>query len=464
MSEANLFADDVGAQVQRLPRMQDQSLHPAKLAYFFLLLFTAILYGRPEDPIPVLQPLHIQLIIGMLAGVTYLLARLSGKVRFIWTRELTIVLALTAWYAASVVFSYWKTNSLHVLLQVWLKTLFIFFLFTQTVITLGRVRKVLWVIILCELVVAGLSILRYGETVIPEDWGRFGGIQEGGMLAGNFLGITIGMTVPYMAALLVVRRSLFRLLLLVATFALVTWAVVLTASRSGLLSVGFSLVLTWLLVLRGSFRSRAIGFSFGLVIMAAILFAPQVAWERLATVWGSPNNARNVVVRASAEESRASRSQLLQDSIEYTLERPIFGWGLGNFQTVHGVRVGKASAWLGTHNTFTQISSEAGIPALLLFLGLLMVILGSMRRVSKSCSRDPQNAELGFLARATAVSISSLMFAGLFAHLSYEYYLYYVVGIAVSLRVIAQNLETPRPVPLEEVPANLNTLSSGWAS
>lgn len=463
MSEANLFADDVGAQVQRLPGMQDQSLHPAKLAYFFLLLFTAILYGRPEDPIPDLQPLHIQLIIGMLAGVTYLLARLSGKVRFIWTKELTIILALTAWYAASVVFSYWKTNSLHVFLQVWLKTLFIFFLFTQTVITLGRVRKVLWVIILCELVVAGLSLLRYSETVIPEDW-RFAGIQEGGMLSGNFLGITIGMTVPYMAALLAVRRSLFRLLLLVATFALVAWANVLTASRSGLLIVMLSIALTWLLVLRGSFRSRAIGFSFGLVILVAILFAPQVTSERLATFWGSPNNARNVAVTASAEESRASRSQLLYHSIEYTLERPIFGWGLGNFQAVHGERVGKPSAWLGTHNTFTQISSEAGIPALLLFLGLLMVTLGAMRRVSKACSRDPQNAELGFLARATAVSISSLMFASLFAHLPYEYYLYYVVGIAVSLRVIAQSLETPRPVPLEEVPANLNTMSSGWAS
>src|SRR2546422_11577640 len=97
--------------------------------------------------------------------LTYLGALLWGHARLLWTRELTIVLLLTAWYIAGVPFALWRRGSFQTLTDVWLKTLLIFFLLTQALVTLERIRKLLWAIILSELAVASLSIVLSSSAI-----------------------------------------------------------------------------------------------------------------------------------------------------------------------------------------------------------------------------------------------------------------------------------------------------------
>jgi O-antigen ligase len=158
-------------------------------------------------------------------------------------------------------------------------------------------------------------------------------------------------------------------------------------------------------------------------------------------MWNGPDIYTDQVA-ASAEESTEDRLAVLSRSIQYTLEHPIFGLGLGNFEVASGNYLGQPSAWMGTHNTFTQISSEAGIPALLLFIGLLATALLNMKRISGAFSKGSEGRELSLMARATLASLLSFVFGAFFAHLAYEYYIFYPVAIAVGTQHAARTMQT----------------------
>ena len=417
-----------------LPQFREQS---PKLTFFFLWLFTVAVFARPEDIFPSLAPLHLTFVFGVCAGVTYLGALLWGHARLLWTRELTIVLLLTAWYIAGVPFALWRHGSFQTLTDVWLKTLLIFFLLTQALVTLDRIRKLLWAIILSELVVASLSIVLSSKAIWLGD--RMLGFNLG-ILGWNFLGIAEAVTIPYVAAIFVARRSVLETSVLAAALISMTWMLVLTASRSGFLDVVFSTALTSLLVLRGSSRGKIIGAAIALAVVVAISLAPQVFWERVGTMWDGPGASANKVA-ASARQSEEERGTLLTRSLEYTLEHPMFGLGLGNFVVANGTDVGQPGAWEGTHNTFTEISSEAGVPALFLFLGLLATALRNIKRIGKTLLNNPGVVELNLMARATLASLVSFAFGALFAHLAYEYYLFYLVAIGVGIQQVARTVQ-----------------------
>src|SRR5260370_36728154 len=131
-----------------------------KWAFLFLWLFTIAVYARPEDIVPPLGQLHLTFIFGCCSGVAYLGAVVYRRMRFIWTQELKLTLLLTALYIVGIPFAFWRSASFHIVTHVWLKTLFVFFLLTQTLLTLKRIRWLLWAIILSELALTGFSIIQ----------------------------------------------------------------------------------------------------------------------------------------------------------------------------------------------------------------------------------------------------------------------------------------------------------------
>jgi O-antigen ligase len=350
---------------------------------------------------------------------------------------------LTAWYALGLPFALWRGGSFQVLIQVWSKTLLIFVLLTQTLVTIKRIHLLLWAIILSELVVTAFSIIQSSRVVWVGE--RMSGVNQG-ILGWNFLGIEAALTIPYVAAMFISYRSVLSTGLLAATSLSMLWMLVLTASRGGLLNVLWSTLLTSLLVLRGRSRGRLVGIGMVAALFAAVSFAPQVFWQRLETVW-SGSQAYTDAVQASAQESTQDHLAVLDRSIAYTLENPIFGLGLGNFQVASGLQLGQPSAWMGTHNTFTEVSSEAGVPALGLLFALLVTAIINMRKSGRAFAGNSGCLDLLLMSRATLASLLSFVFGAFFAHLAYEYYLFYPVAIAVGIHCIAR--ATPRPDGVE---------------
>ncbi len=412
----------------------------AKIAFGLLCLFTFSVFGRPEDLLPALGSLHLTLVCAACASLAYLGALALGRTRMQWSTEHSIVLALTAWFTLGVPFAYWRGGSFVILTQTWFRTLLIFFLLTQTLATVSRVRKIIWAILLSELMVSCASIVQQAKP----------GLEEGGRLSGvnmvflgwNYFGITVSLTLPFLAFLCVSsQRSTLRTSLLLAVTVFTTWMLLLTASRGGFLNMLFSMALTWWFLLRHSLRGRVVGLFVAICLAVAVTTAPDVFWLRMHTIWTDSEVSTNSISEA-AEESTKGRGFLLTQSIKYTFQHPIFGVGLGNFPGYNAAQFHRPDAWFETHNTFTQLSSEAGIPALLLFLALLFRLSRKMKMLAGQLSGDPASEELCLLVKATLVSTLSFAFAGFFAHLAYEYLFYYVAGIAVAIGTIAQRAVT----------------------
>jgi O-antigen ligase len=406
----------------------DEPALAGRASFFFLCLFTVAIYARPEDVFPAIGQIHLTLLLGACACIGYVAAWFSGNMQFLNSRELKLMLLLTAWFAAGVPFAYWRGGSADVLTQTWLKTLLVFFLLTQTLLSLRRIRTILWAIILSELAVTAYSVLNPDQSAWVGD--RMSGVSKG-MLGWNFLGIAIALTVPFIAALFVERASIIRSLLLAAATAAMMWMLVLTASRSGIIIVAFSIVLTWIFVLRGTSRGKLVGIGLIVAMVVAVAAAPGVFWQRIQTIWTSSDPATRAA--ASADQSEDERRTVLLDSVRYTMENPVFGLGLGNFSVARGNALGVPSAWLGSHNSFTELSSEAGIPALILFVVLISCSIRSMWRLSHAAASSAENSDLNRMARATLVSLIAFVFGGFFAHIAYEYYLYYPIAIAVAV-------------------------------
>jgi O-antigen ligase len=413
--------------------IQAEPVLAARASFFFLCLFTVAIYARPEDIFPVVGQIHLTLLLGACAAVSYVAAWFSGSMEFINSRELKLMLLLTVWFAAGVPFSYWRGGSVDVLTQTWLKTLLVFFLLTQTLLSLGRIRTILWAIILSELAVTAYSVLNPDQSAWVGD--RMSGVSKG-MLGWNFLGIAIALTVPFIAALFVERAPIVRSTLLAAATGAMMWMLVLTASRSGIMIVAFSVLLTWIFVLRKSARGRLVGIGLIVAMCAAVFAAPGIFWQRIQTIWTNDDPATRAA--ASADASEDERRTVLLDSVRYTLENPVFGLGLGNFSVARGNALGVPSAWLGSHNSFTELSSEAGIPALLIFVSLLGSAIRSTWRIAMIREEEGARTDLNRMSRAALVSLIAFVFGGFFAHIAYEYYLYYPIAIAVAVEHLSQ--------------------------
>ena len=113
-----------------------------------LLLFSILLFFRPQDQIPGLGAVHISELAAFI-GLSAMVALNLGKRQPItrMTPELRGMLALTAVLLATVPTSFWPGGSLHVFTELFSKVLLIFVLMVNTVTSPRRIERICWVIV-----------------------------------------------------------------------------------------------------------------------------------------------------------------------------------------------------------------------------------------------------------------------------------------------------------------------------
>lgn len=456
LSQPNVFTPALSYEKPRTSNSIESRGHHGKWTFLFVWLFGFVLFCRPEDIFPILGALHLTLVFGLAGGALLLRSAILGRVRIVWSRELKLVLFLTAWFAIGVPFAFYRRGAFELLTGTWFRTLLFFFLLTQTLTTIERIRKMMWVLLLSELIASALSVLMQGNPLVMVG-DRLAGINKG-LLGWNFLGITLSATMPFTAYLYLTRKSGWRTSLLLAALGSSLWMVVLTASRGGFVGLILSLVLTWWLLLRKSARGRlAVTLLLASLVLASTR-APAVFWQRLATVWSSSGQVAGDDSE-SAEESTEGRLYLVRQSLILTFENPVFGLGVNNFPYYTGSKIKGENAWLGTHNTYTQISSETGIPGFLLLVLLLWTILRHALAAARD-TRGSENQDIHYLACALAASGAVFCFQGFFAHLGYECLLYYIAAIVAAVSNITHGLKRPNVNPSESKNIYAPTISS----
>jgi len=206
---------------------------------------------------------------------------------------------------------------------------------------------------------------------------------------------------------------------LVVALALQVTAVVLTFSRAGFLTLATTLGLYGLRLMRRP--SRGLVFAALAVAALALPFLPDGYTDRLLTL-----RALDADITGSAQ----ARWEGTVAAMENVARNPVLGAGLGMDILALNETVG--ATWRAVHNTYLEYGVDLGVPGLLLFLILLWASWRSARATARLAGPP-----LAQLAEGIEISLVGFAVAAFFHPAAYQFYFYYIAGLAVAARTVA---------------------------
>lgn len=398
-----------------------------RMGFILVLLYVAVLAGYLNELMFLVTKtsFYATLVLGPAA---MLAALLSGRLRVALRNRIAFFLAgLVGCYTLATPLSAVKTSSLHLLLTVISANYGVFIMLAALAISLTHCRRLMYVIALSGTLDL-LAAPKYGEIKNGRLAFSAGSLANANDLAAHLLSI-----LPFclFIAFEKGRSSILRLLML-AICGGVLYASLLTGSRSAILSVAVIFLFAFWKASSG--QRLLLGILFLCCVPLAPVLAPQ-AWQRVLTIF-SNRPAFYSEDAASAVESKEQRMHLLMRSIEVTLEHPVLGAGPGEFMDVEARlsnEEGMRASWQVTHNTYTQVSSETGIPALICFLGVLFSSVSLNLQLHGRARKKPELQGIALMSFCLLMSMVSIMVSMTFASWAYTYYMPMSAGLTVAL-------------------------------
>ncbi len=132
---------------------------------------------------------------------------------------------------------------------------------------------------------------------------------------------------------------------------------------------------------------------------------------------------------------------LLKDSLRLTAMHPLLGVGPGNFPVAQDVLAqarGEKSAWHVTHNTYTEVSSEMGLPGLAIYLTFLYQTFKVLKSIIRTKSPSPEWVELRMLALTVRTALFVFLVIAFFSSLEFNTDVPILAGLALALGFMAQ--------------------------
>jgi O-antigen ligase len=418
-----------------------------RLGFTILILYLFLIYSRIFDV--KLSNLHIP---GISYRVIFAMVILSQA--FIKALKSDIgkaMLCFTAWFVASIPSSMWKGGSVDLLVNTWVPAFVIYLATAGLIGDYDQCRKSIHTVAYGFLVLTMIAIFwgsteETGRLYLPH--GKFSNPNE--MAQALLLGLSL-----WWLLVMNTKSGLFKvvgsIIMLVMMF-----TVSKTGSRGALIAFG---VLVFSIFLRSSSAGKMKILVGGVVLMAVIVGTmPRRLLNRYRTL------AADQVEIAGDDESSAyastnARKELLRKSIKYTFQHPVFGVGPGMFVVMEdadahaeGKRKG---SWQGTHNSYTQVSSELGIPGLIFYVAALFFALRKTSQIHKKTRGDPRLSDIANLALGLNYALIVFGVTIIFDHIAYTSMLPVFGGLAAALGAtvdaeIARRTGGPAQVPQPE--------------
>jgi O-antigen ligase len=226
----------------------------------------------------------------------------------------------------------------------------------------------------------------------------------------NDLALHLVTMIPIAVVLVPASSALPRKLFYGACAALAVVGLVPTFSRGGF--VGFACagaVLVW----RLSRRYKALVLLLlPLMLVLLILVAPSGYGNRLAT---------------TGDDSTVARTDDLKRSLLIAARHPLFGVGMENYALY-------SNSEHATHNAYTQVASELGLTAAVVYVLFLVAPLKQLRRISRETESGRSRSRFFYLSAGLEASLIGFMVCSFFASVAYLWYAYYLVAYAICLR------------------------------
>lgn len=417
--------------------------HTATARAGFLLLFIYLFVSFSRTIETLMPTVHLT---AVLYGLTLIFAVITGGVKRAFSNRIgAMLLAFCTWLVIAVPFSMWRGGSLNTL-DAAARAIPVFLLIAGLTLDFIDCRKAIYAIAF-----GTLALAIYSFFVGQLTGGRLE-MSYGKYANPNDLAQVLLMALPFWW-LAASNPSFDKVRRLGAAAAGVLALVVMarTGSRAAMLATGVTLVVFFF---KASNRARlvlAAGGVLGVVIAAGTL--PQNLRMRYFTFFeANPAQVTDAEMEQRAGEATGSayaRAHLLEASLNLTINYPIFGVGPGMFQVGEDAlarSVGERASWHESHNSYTQVSSEAGLPAFFFYVSVLALSMRACYRVYAKYRRRPECWLLANTAFAVLLSLISYAVSTLFVSAAYDVYLPCLAGIAVCLnRAAAAEEQGQRP-------------------
>ncbi len=374
-------------------------------------------------------------------------ALFSGRLRAVLFSPVGIGIALfSGWMALSSLMSFWKGGSFDTVVHDWLPTL-AGFLACGLIVSRQQARKIMGVIALGATSAAAASwfLGAVKDERMALDAGTLGNPNDLSMLL--LLGAPF-LLIPILAQ----GKRVAQVLSIVAGL-LIILVVFRAGSRSGFLALtAMAATLFCILPIAGKLK---MAFCSVILVGGALAFGPAYTLYRYATIFTDPTQVADY--QSEAFGSKKARERLLMESIQMTVDHPIFGVGPGAFLAVqadNAKKEGRASEWRVSHNAYTQLSAEMGVPALIIYLIALSTGLANVRWIWKRRFADPSGTMRGACV-ALLISIVGVCVNYIFSSTAYLFYLPLLLGLSVAFRGVMERemqIQSAAPAPVRPAP------------
>jgi hypothetical protein len=403
--------------------------HP--VAYAGLILFTVLLYARPNDLLPIgTFPIVKIMTIGTL--VAFFVERLLlGGPLSVMPRPFKYLLAMAGCVVLSIPVGLDPSNSFNAFTDVFLKTLLVFLLTINVVTSFRRLRLMMEVTVLSGAFVAVITLFDFiqGKNLV-EGYRATGAV--GGIFGNpNDLALAMNVLLPLAIGLVLSRPNPFTKLMYGGCAALLAVTSVVTYSRAGFMTMVVAGVFLLVKVARRSPAAWAVG-----ALAAAVIVVSSPG--RVFTLFEGSGSTE------SAAGSALARWELVKRSIAVAGANPVrwmFGVGIDNFGTV-------SIHDQANHNAFLQVFNEVGLPAMICYSLFLFSVFRIMGVMSKRYRKAQGHRQVWLTMITIQTSLIAYAVGSVFASVAFLWYVYYPAAFAVCLQEILARSER---LPAREV-------------
>jgi len=365
----------------------------------------------------------------------------GNALRGFHTRTGRCWIAFLLWMLLAAPFSVWRGGSAALIANYVPRAWFCFFYTCSFATSLRRCRQLMYVQIGAAAALL-LSCAVFGDTPVGDSSDTRFRIPHSLFFANsNDLALALLLGICSFLFLLT-RPSIGSRLTGVAGVLVAAFYAFQTGSRGSVIAAfsTFGLI-SW--ISRGRWKVVALGLSaFGVLLAAIIVGAPSSTVHRFSLLLNSPASSRSETTADVASiASQKQRQELFHTSMRYTLMHPLFGVGPDQFSNAveqEAARSGRHEPWLGTHNTYTQISSECGIPALIFYAAVIVLCLRSNFRLYLRTRDRRAHRELAALSRCLLAGTCVYAVSACFFHMAYSADLPLLAGFTVALQLISR--------------------------
>ncbi len=401
-------------------------------AYGTIVVFWVFYYFRPQDFFTALYVVPVAKILGGIALLGLIVGTLGQGHGIQLSRDAKLVLILFCWFCVCVPFASWRGGATQIVLE-FSKVVIMTLMIGIAVVSVKRLRTLLFIQASATALTAVIGCLFYrGLTRLHIGTGLYGNAND--------FAIIIQLNWPICFGFLLAARNPFKKILWATGLVFMLWAVTLTYSRSGFLATTAAVIYSFYeFGIKGKRKYLLVIAGFVALFLLPVLL-PSHYGRRLESIF---NPSVDPMDQGSAE----ARRRLLIMSLELTATHPIFGVGPGQFQNI-------TQTWFVTHNTYTQLSSETGIPGILLFVLLLRQAFRNLKAI-RNTQRFQTDPEAQIFASTLRAAFVGYLVSAFFAAYGYELFIYALVAFTGVLNNVFQEAPPP-PKPLLQ--SRFNTL------